>query len=909
MSAFPERLTAALADRYRIERELGEGGMATVYLAGDLKHDRRVAIKVLKPELAAVLGAERFVTEIKTTAALQHPNILPLFDSGRAVAPRTEDGSGEQTFLYYVMPFVDGESLRQKLDRETQLGVGEAVKITTEVADALRYAHEHGVVHRDIKPENILIHAGRPMVADFGIALAVSAAAGGRMTETGLSLGTPHYMSPEQATAEKTITNRSDVYSLGAVLYELLTGQPPHTGTSAQQIIMRIVTEAPRPVMEVRKAVPPNVAAALTKSLEKLPADRFESATAFAEALADPHFTVVSGAGALVEYAGQAGRRWRAVALASMGVAAAAVAAAFWLGLRPPAPLPVAKRQIVLGAAAYPSWIATAVAIAPDGSAVVYPEADTAFSNVGRFMLKERDRLDPILLRSGSTQPGASFSPDGKWLALVENSKLERISRDGGAPVVLTDSAVAGVTAWLDNDTILSLAASGLWIYATPAGGGSTRRVFTADSVGDIVTHISAVPGADAAILTLGGGHPRAVALDLRTRTAHPLQVGALNAWVVDGWLLYAGTNGALYDVPFDTRRLAVSGSPATVLDSIQLSPAGADVTVARGGTLIYLRSSPNVGASAPEELASISLDGSVERQDSSQTVNPGAYGGIDLSPDGERVAVAASDPAAQHSDIYVYDLRGRAPVRLSFRAALNIRPAWSPDGQRVMYPSNVGGGEMQLWDKRADGSGQEALLASDPRGIWGAEWSPDGQWIVYRTDNATQGNGDIVGVRTHGDTTRVPLAATPATELSPDISPDSRWLAYSSDVSGRQEVYVQPFPEANGAIWQVSHDGGAAARWSNDGRKIFYVDARGRVIAADVRTSPTFAVLRTQVLFAGTPAGAMAYAFAQSYAVAPDDRHFVTLMPLAGAVYSGGQVIEIDHWRPGTSLNQGNGR
>jgi serine/threonine-protein kinase len=247
-----ERLTAALADRYRIERELGQGGMATVYLAEDIKHDRKVALKVLKPELAAVLGADRFVVETKTTAALQHPHILPLFDSG------TADG-----FLFYVMPFIDGETLRGKLDRETQLGVDEAVRIASDVASALHYAHTHGVIHRDIKPENILLHDGRPMVADFGIALAVSAAAGGRMTETGLSLGTPHYMSPEQATAEKEITARSDVYSLGSVLYEMLAGQPPHLGGSAQQIIMKIITEQAQTVTALRKSVPQNVAAAV----------------------------------------------------------------------------------------------------------------------------------------------------------------------------------------------------------------------------------------------------------------------------------------------------------------------------------------------------------------------------------------------------------------------------------------------------------------------------------------------------------------------------------------------------------------------------------------------------------------------------------------------------------------------
>jgi serine/threonine-protein kinase len=269
-----DRLTAALADRYTIERELGAGGMATVYLAHDVKHDRKVAVKALRPELAAVLGPERFLNEIKVTANLQHPHILPLHDSGEA-----------DNFLYYVMPYVEGESLREKLNREKQLSIEESIEITKSVASALDYAHRQNVIHRDIKPENILLYDGQPVVADFGIALAVTAAGGTRLTETGLSLGTPQYMSPEQATGDREIDGRSDIYSLACVLYEMLAGDPPHTGSTVQAIVAKVLTDRPRPVRELRDTVPVYVEATLDKALAKLPADRFDSAAQFAEAL------------------------------------------------------------------------------------------------------------------------------------------------------------------------------------------------------------------------------------------------------------------------------------------------------------------------------------------------------------------------------------------------------------------------------------------------------------------------------------------------------------------------------------------------------------------------------------------------------------------------------------------------
>ncbi len=265
-----DRLSDALSDRYKIETELGQGGMATVYLAEDLKHQRKVAVKVLRPELAA----ERFLQEIKTTANLQHPHILPLFDSGEA------DG-----FLYYVMPYVDGESLRDRLNHEKQLSVEETLDIVKVIAGALDHAHKRGVVHRDIKPENILLQDGVALMADFGIAIAVQTAGGERLTETGLSLGTPSYMSPEQVVGERDLDARSDVYSLACVTYELLAGDPPFVASNAQAVIAKHMTDPAPPITTTRPSVSPTIAHALAKALHKTPVDRYESAGAFAAGL------------------------------------------------------------------------------------------------------------------------------------------------------------------------------------------------------------------------------------------------------------------------------------------------------------------------------------------------------------------------------------------------------------------------------------------------------------------------------------------------------------------------------------------------------------------------------------------------------------------------------------------------
>ena len=412
------RLNAALVGRYAIERELGEGGMATVYLADDLKHERKVALKVLKPELAAVVGAERFLAEIKTTANLTHPHILPLFDSGEV-----------DSFLFYVMPHIEGDSLRERIDREKQLPVDDAVKITTDLAEALDYAHRHKIIHRDIKPANILIHEGRPLIADFGIALAVGVAGGGRLTETGLSLGTPHYMSPEQATGDQMVGATTDIYALGCVLYEMLVGEPPFTGPNAQAVLGQIITSEVVSATEKRASIPSNVDAAIRKALEKLPADRFTSAQDFVKALGDEHFRY--GELATAGGGGAAGA-WNRLSIATATLAALFAVAFAWLLLRPESPLLVAEFESPFRSGQEPaSFGSNAFNLARDGSLLVY--SGPGDGGDGRQLWVRRwddPEASPVRRTEGADFP--VVSSDGRQLAFRQGGEIKVLSFEGG---------------------------------------------------------------------------------------------------------------------------------------------------------------------------------------------------------------------------------------------------------------------------------------------------------------------------------------------------------------------------------------------------------------------------------------------------------------------------------------------
>ncbi|HKS06792.1 MAG TPA: protein kinase [Gemmatimonadaceae bacterium] len=874
-----ERLRTALADRYRIERELGAGGMATVYLAQDLKHDRKVAIKVLKPELAAVLGAERFVVEIKTTASLQHPHILPLFDSG------TADG-----FLFYVMPFIEGETIRTKLNRETQFGVDEAIRIAREVADALDYAHRHGVIHRDIKPENILLHDGRAMVMDFGIALAVSAAAGGRMTETGLSLGTPHYMSPEQATADKDITPRSDVYSLASVLYEMLAGEPPHTGGSAQQVIMKIITEQAAPVSAMRKNVAPNVAAALAKALEKLPADRFENAKAFSDALASPAFALSTQTG--IAAASQSMRATPARAL--IATAALAVIAALWGWLRPPPDQPVVRYQFSIPRG--DGILFPIITPLPDGSALIYVAPAPGDIPGAQLWIKRRDSFESSPLPGTGGAESFGISPDGEWVAFAAGTQLRKVRIAGGPPVTLVAEGVAAPfgVAWLENGKIVftRLGVAVVSLASVPENGGEVVTVWAHPQLTGAVP--TPLPGNNGILFARCTGpaicETWAVGFDGDT-ARQVMSAAAFGQYSPTGHLVYA-QGGRLLAVEFDPVRKEIRGTPVPLFDSVaNLQP----VQLSRSGTLVtFLGGSARLGV---YQMMWVDRGGRVTHVDSTwrfQVTQNTSNHGWSLSPNGKQLAIGLATDAGD--DIWIKELPRGPLSRLSFDPSPEFRPHWTPDGRSVtflaMRPANNG-----VFKRRADGSGSDTLVV---RGALNeARYSSKGDWLVFRQGavSASSGGRDITGMMIGRDTAPVNILASKYDETSAALSPDGRWLAYQSDETGRPEIFIRSFPNVDGFKRQISNAGGFAPLWARDGRELFFLSASNYMMGARVAPGATLSIAEPVSLFA-VPAEfrAVESAFYTPWDVAADGRFIMARAAPDGA---GASLIAIvaENW------------
>ena len=811
MSDVMSRLASALENRYRVGREIGVGGMATVYLAHDLRHERDVAIKVLHPDLAAALGAERFLAEIKTTAKLQHPHILPLLDSGEAGG-----------LLYYVMPYVAGESLRTRLERETQLAVDDAVRIAREVASALDYAHRNGVVHRDIKPENILIHENQALVADFGIALAVSAAGGARMTQTGLSLGTPAYMAPEQAMGERAIDGRADIYALGAVLYEMLVGEAPFTGPTVQAIVARVMTESPRPLTGQRKSVPASVNAAVMRALEKLPADRFHTAAEFSSALVTP-FGGIQGS---TETRAQTSARTRArsrlpwaISAASLLLAAVFAAKSFGRNeeTRP------AHLAIDLPAdLAIPPFLSDVVGISEDGQVVAFGAVSEGRSNLYIRRLDD-GQITPVD-GSGGVQGSAAFSADGKWLAYATGGKIFKAPVKGGVTTQIASSNWAQMT-WLGNESIVYTTNYNSGLHQVPAEGGKGIVLTQPDRKKGELGHWwpQLLPDGEHLLFTnymTPADRSSIEVLSLKSGKRRVLLEAGYFGRYVSGHLLFV-RNETLMSVPFDIGSKSTSGSIVPVGLDVEINSANgwAGFAISPNGTIVY-----RTDALKDVELV-FSDEGGAEEPAIDST---GRYVGAVVSPDSRRIAVI------REGDVWIYDRQRKFFARLTHTEQREIDLAWTPDSREVIYGRDVP--QYDIFKRVVDGSRPEELVVTSTNDKESGSVTPDGKTLLY--DDDTGGDDDIYAVSLNvGQKTGQRIIGGPGHQSTPRISPDGLWVAYSSTESGRREVYLSPYPVDRGpARQQVSNRGGVEPEWGADGRTVFYI-AGGRI--ARVRLNP----------------------------------------------------------------------
>ena len=836
MTATRERLGAALVGRYRIERELGSGGMATVYLAHDLRHDRDVAVKVLHPDLGAALGGERFLSEIKTTARLQHPHILPLLDSGAA------DG-----LLYYVMPYVRGETLRARLERERQLPIDDALRIALEVADALAHAHALGVIHRDIKPENILLQGGHALVADFGIALAVQQAGGQRITQTGLSLGTPHYMSPEQATGERTLDARTDIYALGAVTYEMLVGEPPFTGPTVQAIVAKVLTERPRAPRALRETVPAGVEAVILTALAKLPADRFATAEKFAEALARPDFaTAAPPQGGATRTGAQARAGARVTTLATVvGAMILTGALAWWLGRRSAAPGPTWSAFTQLTDAA---GVETSPSISPDGESFAYA---TNAKGTWDIVVQRVGGRSPVVIAGDSTldEVWPAYSPDGEHIAYslrgggvfvvgATGESARRLTTFGSYSAWSPDGRQVAFTTE-EVDTPYNTVASGrLWVV--DASGGEPREIALETGSRDFGAYQPAWSPSGARIaywMSVGGQRDLETVSPAgrdRVKVTDDAALDWAPTWSPDGRFLYFASDrgGAmgLWRMAVDEQSGRPRGSPEPVAGGVDVDMDLPHLS-RDGSTLIFRSQMESVNPAA------VAFDPARGRIGSTTLLQHrrGILTPTDVSPDGRWVTLFNVPDRQQ--DVFLMRADGSGLTRLTDDGARDWSPRFTPDGKAVVFYSNPEG-KYIAYSIRLDGSGRTRLTDVAVSAIYPV-FSPDAKRLVVSLFPPSRG---IMGAApwplTEKSATPLQLSVDGGTMTPTYWTRDGRWMSgFITNTAGEPNGFGV-YDVAAGRARRLNDDSrGFDVAWMPDSRSVIYFTDRGGLVMQDVES------------------------------------------------------------------------
>lgn len=878
---------------YEVTAQIGVGGMGEVYRATDTHLKRSVAIKVLPDSVAS--DAERlarFQREAEVLASLNHPNIAAIYGLDR---------SGGMTAL--VMELVEGPTLADRI-AQGAIPVDDALSIAKQIAEALEAAHERGIIHRDLKPANIKAHDdGTVKVLDFGLAKALAPELGSGaavhlspsptitspavMTGVGVVLGTAAYMSPEQAKG-RPADKRSDVWSFGCVLYEMLTGRRAFDGDDVTETIAAVVRDQPTWTL-LPSDVPEHVRLLLKKCLAKDRRARVSEIAIARFLLAEPIPATAASTGSL-----RSRRLLPAIAaVAALGVAMAAGGA--WLGARfksQPAPSPV--RFVLAPPQEVPLFLqgfARDIVISPDGSNIVY-RSTRGSAGGSVFAVRGINDLTPRVL--GGTGGGEPFmSPDGRWLGYFASSELRKVSMTGGPPITIATLAktLRGVHWGADDRIVFGVVDPSQGLQSIPASGGEPRSLTTpAREKGEIGHYYPfTMPDGKAVLFTIGSSPTTndIAALNLETgRYKTLLRGGSAAVFVEPGYLVYA-SGGTLLAVRFDPGRLEVSGESVPIIDQVMNTSVGnANFSVSRNGTLVYVAGGGALAQNVlPRSLVWVDRRG-IETPIKAPT-RP--YGVARLSPDGRRVAVDIRSPGF---DIWVWDLDRETLTPLTVDPAVDLAPVWTNDSRRIIWSSSRGGGNPNLYVQSADGTGPVERLTTSDFAQFATSVAPDARVILF-SPNTASGIGSLAAV----DLFMAPLDArgqqplrllqSAAQKLAGEVSPDGRWLAYQSDESGRHEVFVRPFPNVESARWPVSNEGGTRPAWSRNSDELFYLDGNDQLTAVRFQASgTTFRPGKpARVLNGKYVAGSTTRGYdLRSYDVSADGQRFLMLKETAGA-------------------------
>ena len=835
--------------------------MGEVYRAVDTRLERTVAIKILPAQVSSdPIRKQRFEREAKTISSLNHPHICVLHDVG------SQDG-----ISYLVMECVEGETLAKRLEKGP-LPLEQVLKYGMQIADALDKAHRSGVVHRDLKPGNIMLTSTGAKLLDFGLAKPVAALASvatvtagvtqsSPMTEQGAIVGTFQYMSPEQVEG-KELDARSDIFSLGAVLYEMLTGNRAFEGRSQLSVASAILEKEPAPISAVKPLTPANLDHAIRRCLAKDIEDRWQTARDLAVEL---KWIGESGSQAAIPAMRPEARRslsWLPWALSGVLVAGLIAGAVWW-----PSSRPVEATMYFSAPFSFP---VRDMAIAPNGHtvAVVGDHESGGKSALWFYEVGSREA------RSIANTDGASFpfwSPDGRSLGFFAEGKLKRLDIAGGGVQTLCEAPSGRGGSWNRDGVILF----------TPSG-----------QIGDVVNRISASGGTPQPITTLDmnrsetsirwpmflpdGNHYLFMAFDVSGQgSAHAIYVGSLDskerklltratanpAYAAPGYLLFY-RDKALFQQRFDLSKFELTGEASPIFTDIQYEPRIAHAAFsAIDGRVLVAQSGAGISMSRLEWFDRSGREvGAVGE--------PDVYSNVELGPNGKSVAIDKTDTGNQNSDVWIYDLQGESAKRMTFDPAIDAMPVWNPEGTRVVFASSRKK-TFDLYLKATDGGQEEKAIEATPgEDKYPSAWSRDGKYILYT-------RGTNLWFLTFPDLKSQLFLKAPSAMKSGQFSPDGKWVAYASNESGKWEIYVTSFPDAHGK-WQISNGGGDQPRWRGDGKELFYLAPDGKIMAVAVQEGANFNCGAPAALFQANQKQPVATSEQAAYAVTRDGQRFL---------------------------------